>query len=536
MAAAVRHWPSFLAAVVSGVLYGISFCGYDQLYFAWLCLTPVLVAIASPRWGWWQRLGLAWLAGLVTHLLVYTWIIGTMRDFGHLPVPLSLLGYVLLCLAQSSLFGAWGLAVHLGHTVGLPLALNAALTMTFVEWLYPALFPSYFANSQYLWPQVFQFLDVTGPLGLTFLLTYSCGVLAEGILAILGRGRFRLWTVASLSISMALVLAYGNFRMQQITERADAAPSLKVGLVQASMGIYEKDANPKEGWLRHLRQSQELEDQGVDLIVWPESGYNYVLSTDHTNVHKPVMGGKLHTPLLFGGLRLDKTTEPRRLHNSAFLADRDGTILGTYDKTFLLAFGEYIPLGDWFEILYRLSPHTGRFTPGSHTKPLLLGDTRIGVLICYEDILPAFTRAVAAHDPHLLVNMTNDAWFGRTHEPKIHLALSAYRAVEHRKYLVRATNTGISAVVDPLGRIVAQTEVFQQTNLTRDVRLLSGKTVYASAGEWVPLACLSFWLAALSAMFLGRARPPDTRIDESPTPPPSSSRPDAGSRSRRGRS
>ncbi len=163
----------------------------------------------------------------------------------------------------------------------------------------------------------------------------------------------------------------------------------------------------------------------------------------------------------------------------------------------MLQFGEHLPFGETFPILYQWSPNSGKFTPGTKLDPvyITLGDTthKVAVLICYEDIIPAFTNAlVNATDPDLLVNITNDAWFGATTEPWEHLALAQLRAVEHRRFLIRATNSGVSAVVDPVGRLVAHTEVrdVQQGNydtaddLIATVRWLHlGRTLYEVVGD-----------------------------------------------------
>ena len=175
----------------------------------------------------------------------------------------------------------------------------------------------------------------------------------------------------------------------------------------------------------------------------------------------------------------------RKIYNTVFLTDDHGMVQSTYDKTYLLMFGEYLPFGDAFPILYELSPNSGRFTSGTHVRPMTLGGWRISTPVCYEDVLARFTRKMVREaKPHLLINLTNDAWFGDTQEPGIHLVLSQYRAIEHRRYMVRATNSGISAVVDPLGRVVAQTGVLTRENLRYDVRMLDVDTVYTRFGDW----------------------------------------------------
>jgi apolipoprotein N-acyltransferase len=164
-------------------------------------------------------------------------------------------------------------------------------------------------------------------------------------------------------------------------------------------------------------------------------------------------------------------------------------------------FGEYLPLGDQFPILYQLSPNSGSFVQGTHVAPLSLGPWRISTPVCYEDILPGLIREMVTHaNPHILINLTNDAWFGDTQEPRIHLRLAQFRAIEHRRYLVRATNSGVSAIIDPVGRIVARTGLKTRENLRARVHMMDGETFYGRVGDWPG------WLSLLvtGCMFLRR--------------------------------
>jgi apolipoprotein N-acyltransferase len=478
-----------MLAVASGVLYFVGFCGFDQFYLAWVCLIPVLWALDDETLSVGEALLVAWVFGLITHLGGYTWITGMLRDFGHLPIPLAVLGYFLLCLGQGSLLAVWGLALNRVTTrLGMPLVWAAPVLMVLAERFWPALFPSYLSNSQYRQIVFIQSLDLWGPLGLTFILTLASAVIYQ-TLAWRLRARHsppRFGWLLLIALVIANV-AYGVGSMANIDDTVSLADErLSVGLVQVNMGIYEKNENPAEGLRRHREQSREVAAQGADLVVWPESGYSVGIPTDVGNVKQWVMGA-LDVPLLFGGIRVEGTGRDRRIYNTAFLADRDGDLLGTYDKTYLLAFGEYLPFGEWFPSLYDMAlfRHTTHFYHGTHTRPLVLDGIRIGVLICYEDILPRFVNRVMEHEPHVLVNLTNDAWFGRSREPLIHLALAVFRAVEQRRFLVRATNTGISAFVDPAGRIVKQTPIFARANLLEEVTPLSVRTPYARFGDWV---------------------------------------------------
>jgi apolipoprotein N-acyltransferase len=188
-------------------------------------------------------------------------------------------------------------------------------------------------------------------------------------------------------------------------------------------------------------------------------------------------------------------------YNSALLLDGDGRILGLHDKAFLLMFGEYLPFGETFPELYALSPETSRFQFGTRTEPMELvtkngTSVRMGMLICYEDLVPSYAKKVAAHNPNVFINLTNDAWFGKTAEPEHHLNLALIRTVEYRRWLLRSTNTGISVFIDAVGRRVAETSLDGAETLLRAVPLLENRTVYARFGDW-PLLLLAVALAWL---------------------------------------
>jgi apolipoprotein N-acyltransferase len=339
---------------------------------------------------------------------------------------------------------------------------------------------------------------------------------------------------------------YGGVRVAQIDARVAMAPTIAVGLVQANIGIYTKtdSASLLENVLLHQELSADLEERGAELIIWPETAYgppayyaegddpptlSRVLLRDSTRLPPsslplpsaespgpatsrladlvPPQRG-FTTPLLTGTLfwqfRTDEeranaptrggTTVPIDIFNSAALLDEDGFVLGTYDKTYRMIFSEYLP-GAYalFRLtgfsIYEVIPVAGDFRAGAPTDGLVLPfegeDIRIGIMICYEDIMPSFGRAIHAGRPEFIVNITNDAWFLDTSEPELHLALSVFRTIEQRTSLIRSTNTGISAVMDPVGRVVASTDTFVKTTLLHEVpRLAATTTPFMLLGNW----------------------------------------------------
>ena len=236
-----------------------------------------------------------------------------------------------------------------------------------------------------------------------------------------------------------------------------------------------------------------------------------VPDTDDWNV--PIRG--FDTPILLGLLTYEPV-EPgvsplrgrsaRRTYNSAMLLAGDGRVLGRYDKNYLLVFGEYIPFGDTFPKLYDWIPEAGRFTAGDRVDVFDFKGFRLGTIICYEDILPRFTRGLTRHDPHVIINVTNDAWFGQTSEPYLHLALAVFRSVENRLWMVRSTNTGVSAFIDAVGRIVSETALDGAEVLVEDVPMLELSTPYRRWGELFTTACFLIFGAWVARRVLQRRR------------------------------
>jgi apolipoprotein N-acyltransferase len=511
-------------AVLSGALYFLGFAGFNQWVLAFLAYVPFAEMLRRAPTGR-SAFGFGLLMGLTTHLGGYYWIPTTLSHFGGFPYPISLAMNVVLCSWGGLSFAllAWGLK-RWWMAGGRPFP-SLAVGVVFVEWAYPLLFPSYLANSFWQVPLMIQICDLGGTLLLSAVVVLVSTALYLALRWVLeGRtGRFPVLPAAVAAGALAATLLYGWVRIDQLDAAAAGEPPLRVGVVQVNMGMFEKHEKVREGILRHVEDSLPLQDAGVDLLIWPESAYNGILRAvpgEPVGEHlgkldlphplgeilpgaPPAAGGaprrEIHTPVLLGAVRRQVGSDRSRHFNSAFLIDGGGTVLGTYDKTHLLAFGEYLPFGETFPWLYDLSPHSGRWTPGSRLDSLPLGPWRIGPLICYEDVLPGFVRSlVRKSDPHLLVNITNDAWFGDTTEPEIHLALSVFRSVEHRRWMVRATNSGISAVIDPVGRVVARTGQMSRETLSHTVRWRRAVTLYGVLGDWpgwiaLGLCAWAFW-------------------------------------------
>ena len=501
-----RNLLPWLLATTSGVLYFVGFVGFGQWVLAWFCLVPLLAALRTAH-GWRRALALSWWMGFVTHLGGYFWVVHLLQTFAHLPLPLAFLGYVLLAAGQGASLAAFGLlAWALARRAGVSLGVAAVPALVAVELLFPLLFPSYLANSQARVPLVTQIADLGGVLLVSALVALVNGAAYEVVAQVLDRRRLRVALPATAVVALAATLIYGALRIEAIEARDAAAPKLRTAIVQANVGAASKHERPGDGIRRYRRMTEEaMAMPGVGLVVWPESGLNRAVTPQVTNLTGQV-AREVRTSMIVGALRAAPGEKRRRIWNSALAVAPGGDILAWYDKIELLAFGEYVPGDSIFPGIYDLLPYTSRFERGESRAPLPVGPWRLSTDVCYEDILPGFIRSLmgpiddAGTRPHAMVNVTNDSWYG-PHEPPIHLALATFRSIEHRRWLIRSTATGISAFVDAVGRPVRTSGFETEEILVHDVPMIEdGPTIYGRLGDWAG------WLAAL-ACALGLLRP-----------------------------
>jgi apolipoprotein N-acyltransferase len=379
-----------------------------------------------------------------------------------------------------------------------PRLVSVPLLFASVEMLIPALFPWYLAASLHTAPVMFQVADLGGPLLVSAALALGHVGLSEAWVQ-RNKGRIALRPLVWPVLFWALAIPYGYARIAEVdaAARRPGARSLQVGVVQQNLGLMQKRTDPLLALHRHLDASRTLERQGVDLIVWSESAIAYRIPEETRNIRDYIDIWDLRAPVLFGALSTRGNGERPQLFNTAFMTDATGAIRGTYDKVYLLAFGEYIPLGDVFPQVYEISRNSGHFTRGSRMDAVPVPGGTVAPLICYEDVLPRYVRDFQrAANPDLLAVILNDAWFGDTDEPWIHNALAKFRAVEQRRDLIRAANSGVSSIIDAAGRTVAHGRTFTRENVVGRVHLRKGNTVYYHLGDWIG------WLGTALMLFV----------------------------------
>jgi apolipoprotein N-acyltransferase len=448
-----------------------------------------------------------------------------LMTFSGFPAPACIFFMVVICGYQGLRYAllAWLFVRAVARGWNRTLVFIAATVAA--ELVYPLLFTWYFGASVHQVPVLTQAADIGGPILVTLVLVAVNLAIAEPLLARLERRAVNRRLIAICAGAFALNIAYGALRVSQTDARMAAADAANVGIVQGNMGLMQKREDPGEGLRRHKRKTAELKQKGADLVVWSESSVTFAVpEAMYKSFMHDRVSGQLGVPTIFGAVVFRHDKDRERWYNTALVSDAKGDVLGRYDKQFLLAFGEYLPFGETFPILHKWSPNSGKFTQGTSMEPLrvpIKGTERvITMLICYEDIAPRFTNeAVGVGNPDLLVNITNDAWFGDSTEPWQHLALAQFRAIEHRRYLVRATNSGVSAIVDAAGRVVLNTGTFVVDAQDAPVKFLRGTTVYEVIGDW-PWALLTMFSFAIAFMkrssFPGYTKPSVATRDGSP--------------------
>jgi apolipoprotein N-acyltransferase len=512
---------AFGAAALSGILYWLAFPGVDLWPLAFVAWAPLVVAMhrQTPARAAW----LGGTAGLAMNVAGFFWLQEMLQVFSGFPTPICLLFVVLLCAYQGGRIALLGWLHGRATARGWPSALVFAGAFVASELAYPVLFPWSYGATVTGVPVLAQLADITGPVGVGLVLVaFNLGI-AEFAIAALERRRWSRTTVAVGAGAVCVSALYGAYRVHAVDAEVRSLPPVTVGVVQANMGLREKRAMFEEGMRRHLSLSREMAAQHADFVVWSETSAMRPVREESYRAELAGVARRIGLPAIFGAVIYKPVSDEREyvLYNSAVSSDALGAVSGRYDKQYLLTFGEYLPFGESLPILYKWSPNSGHFTPGTSLDPLYVdvhGEKHpVSALICYEDILPRFTNDAVRHaNPELIVNLTNDAWFGDTAEPWEHLALSRMRAIEHHRYLVRGTNSGVSAVVDPVGRVVAHTSTFHQEAIAAPIRWMRGRTVYELLGDWPWLLVA---LAAGAAAFRRRNSVSSGGSSTPPTPP-----------------
>ena len=504
----------------------------------WLATPPVgwgLLAWVAPV-GWLACVGrenlagerpyrALWAAGTVFWLLTIHWL--------RLPHPANYLAWFLLASYLGCYLPVFVALSRVGvHRLGLPLWLVAPVVWTGLEGVRAHLMTGFLmgslAHTQVEYPLVIQIANLAGEYGVTFLIVLVAACLVNMADARVAGWR-RLGIVLPGVVALGLALIYGQSERAKLALPQQGAPAIRVALIQGNtLADWKSDLDRQQEIMAEyfglslgaVRQSQQHDGREVDVMVWPETSFRQPLWTIADGFQPPAeqfhesyfqvarselrefvrqTGAAILTGIDRAHVVPNELGQPDVLgHNSSVAVNKQGEVVGIYDKMHLVIMGEYVPFTDWLPILKRLTPITGLAEPGEHPQAMELENRIFCPNICYETVVPHLIRdhvtqlAKANQMPDVLVNLTNDSWFWGSSELEMHLACGVFRAVEMRLPLLIAANGGLSAHIEPSGRVLQVTPRQQPAVLLVDLPKIEPQplTFYAQHGDWFAGICV----------------------------------------------
>jgi apolipoprotein N-acyltransferase len=492
---------SLISAAASGSLLALCFPKPDLHWLSWVSLVPAMTSAADLR----ISIKKAAISGFVLGLVFYTALLYWLFPFVSYGFAIVLAGLV-LGISYLSLYTSLFMAASRwmrDRIKGIRWALFASALWTGLEFLRSLGtfgFPwGVLGYSQYKNIYILQLASLFSVYSISFLLAFVNGLLAEGILE-----RRRLpYIVAAASIGFALAYGFSSVKPINSTEH------IRVSVIQGNIDQNQKwDLRYRSQTLNtFLRLTRISALARPDLIVWPETAVPGYLRYDPW-LRGAIMDIASETGafMLVGADDVEYSGGERKFFNSAFLVSPKGEVLGKYDKIHLVPFGEYVPYKSIFFFVEKIVVGEGDFSGGDDYTVFSMGKGRFGTIICYEAIFPWLVRGFVERGAQFIVNITNDAWFGRTSAPYQHAAMSVFRAVENRVSLVRCANTGVSMFVDPYGRIYKKTGIFEERVITWDLPIVKCRSFYMKVKEGFPIACIALSMFGAIIRLKGSAR------------------------------
>jgi apolipoprotein N-acyltransferase len=501
---ATNKFAPYVPAIVSAALLVLSFPVFDLWFLAWVAFVPLLLSLGerTPK----QSFATGYVFGLVYFFGTLYWIYHSINYYGGVSFVSSILIVLLLC-GYLSLYPAVFAYLYrvMVERTKLPALFIAPVVWVVLEFLRSYAFTGFpwssVGYSQYKFLSMIQVADITGIYGISFLVLSVNGALTDISLL---KKRLREMPLFPLSptiagaVCLVVVLSfsvgYGTWRLNQVR------PGKKVRISVAQGNIaQDKKWEPQfqnEVLNDYFNLSRKAAGSSPRLIVWPETAVPFFFGTDRQNTDKLIGVQKTLGPwLLFGSVTVkEKTADKIFLANSAILLDPEGQTRYTYDKIHLVPFGEYVPLRRALFFIDKIVAGIGDYAPGTRYERAQTPFGSFGTLVCYEVVFPGLVRKFYTNGGDFIVNITNDAWFGKTAGPYQHFSMAVFRAIENRKPLVRAANTGISGFIDSNGRIQLRTPLFVREVATADITMDESLTFYTKYGDLFSYACIVLFL------------------------------------------
>ncbi len=454
-----------LLPIISGLLLTASFPPFSISCLSLSGFVPLLFSIKDRSAKDSFRIG--YIAGITHYLTLLYWIPYPITRYGSIPLYLSIAPYLLLCMYLSTFFAIFCWLCRLREEPAIILYPSYWVVLEFIRSKILTGFPwCLLGYTQFKNIHIIQIADITGIYGISWFI-----VMINVVIYHLAKKKMRIMDIAMAGIALLCIYGYGIYRLEQPFKGKQIKAAIIQGNIDQSIkwDPYYQNKTIKT----YMDLTRSCYKYKPRLIVWPETAVPFYfqdggrLADIIWNVPK-----ESGASLLFGSPAYMKTGKGFRYYNRAYLISC-GHPLYFYDKVHLVPFGEYIPLRKILFFLNRLAPAEGDFSPAHKIEPLKCDHISVGVMICFEAIFPEIARNHVRNGANLLVNISNDAWFGKTSAPYQHLAMSIFRAIENRRSLIRATNTGISAFIDPYGRIIKRGGLYNRQALISEVKLIN---------------------------------------------------------------
>jgi apolipoprotein N-acyltransferase len=507
-----QAWLELFWAAAGALLLTFSFPLPDLGPLAWGGLVPLIVFSlgTTPK----RAFRVGYLTGILHFMALLRWVVGTINQYGGIPWIAGVAVLVLLSLYLGLYMGlfAWGLAKW--RRGGLFILLFAPVFWVALEYLRTQAFTGFpwglIGYTQHKQLALIQVADITGVYGVSFLVVLVNAALALFMRRILdgadGSGSTG-WgaPVAGMAVAGFMVcgaFAYGTHRIAQVEEIQRKAPTLSVGVIQGNIDQAVKwdTAYQLSTIETYLRLSRDALSRRPDLVVWPETAtpFYYLNPADRLLtrlVNRGLAAGD--TDWILGAPAAERSGDDWNYFNRAYAVTSKGAVIGSYDKVHLVPFGEYIPFQTLLFFVKRLVVSAGNFSAGDKGDTIKGWDWQVGVQICFESIFPELSVASVRSGATLLINLTNDAWFGRSGAPFQHFQMARFRSVETRRALARSANTGISGFVDPVGRVIGATPLYEEAWRVEPLPVMTLKSLYVRFGD------LFSWVCAGLVLLLG---------------------------------
>ncbi len=491
--------------LLSSVLYAITFPRINLWYVAYFSLVPLFFAIEdiNVKSGFLSGL----MFGAISSIFMFYWVTVAMTVYGGINRFFSALLLLALGLIIGLLFFAPMTAlITYFKRKGINLLFVAAPLWVSFEYLKTYIFTGFpwnlFGYSQKPFLGIIQISDITGVYGVSFLLVFINTGIFYSLKRYLKVRKF-LTTEMAVSILLFLIfLTYGIIQENRWNSIIQGGKALSFGLIQGNINQDQKwDKKYQDETMRiYSELTQKSYTNGAEVVIWPETATPFYFQSSSTYREQVLSLARNNKKwLIFGSPAYSYLNNKMHLYNSAYSISPDGEITGRYDKMHLVPFGEYVPLKKILFFVDKLVPAAGDFSAGEEIVLLNAKEYKVGISICYEIIFPGLVRRFAKQGADILVTITNDAWFGRTSAPYQHFAMALFRAVENRKPLLRAANTGITGYVDQTGRVIAKTDIFTTEWLNGTVNMTEEISFYSAYGDlfsWL----MCGWMAALTAI------------------------------------